>query len=415
MTGVTGFLGRNLLFEVIRQNRSRLDALQIAVLGRPASNGEALKERIREILAGDDFECLRLSREAVDFLLSRVFQFIDVDFTSDDVHLAPDDFTRLASAPIDWFFHLAGLTDLRTGRPSEMALHRVNMEGTSRVLQLVSRLRVREFCYVGTAYSCGITSGRINPDDLSPGRQFRNPYERSKCSAELLVREFARKTGTRCRYFRPATICGRLLEPPLGAVSKFDVFYSWPAFFARMSRKAAQQGARHPRVLNVRVCYNRRSGLNIVPVDYVAKAMYLVCDQDHPGSSYHLVNDAETPHSRYIPQLLEAIGVSGVTQVDHVPVSRNALEDLYYRTVGALYTPYITCGPMLFESMNLKPLLSRAGLRCPAISPRALGSLMRYAIERDFGMADGRAPTRQAAAAASAHCRDERLYAEVNP
>ena len=102
----------------------------------------------------------------------------------------------------------------------------------------------------------------------------------------------------------------------MGAISKFEVFYSWPAFFARMTRKAVQQGARHPRVLNVRICYNRRSGLNIVPVDYVAKAMYLVCDHDHAGSSYHLANDRETPHEQYIPQMLETLGVSGVSQVD---------------------------------------------------------------------------------------------------
>ncbi len=393
MTGATGLLGRNLLFEILRQNRGDLERLKIVILGRPASNVGALKQRVRAILEDDDFEGLRLSRETLDFVLANVMQFAGVDFGSGDAQVAPDDFSRLASAPIDWFFHLAGLTDLRSGRASETALQRVNAEGTGRVLQLVSRLRVREFCHVGTAYSCGMASGRILPGELSATRQFRNPYERSKCWAELQVREFARKTGTRCRYFRPSTICGRLLEPPLGAISKFDVFYSWPAFFARMSRKAAAhftfhrqgRGNRHARVLNVRVCYNRRSGLNIVPVDYVAKAMYLVCDQEDPGDSYHLVSDSETPHRRYIPQLLDSIGVTGVTQVDTVPTGRNALEALYYRSVGALYTPYITCDPILFDSSNLQPLLRRAGLRCPRITPAALSSLMRYAMRRNFG------------------------------
>jgi nucleoside-diphosphate-sugar epimerase len=387
ITGATGFLGRNLLFEVVRQNLSRLDTLEILVLGRRSKDGGSLPERIRGILASDEFESLRLSREAQELLLSRVIKYIGLDFCSGESRIAAAELKQLQSSPIDWFFHLAGLTDLRTTPFAEAALQRINVEGTKLLLQLASQLQIREFCYVSTAYVCGHNTGTIPPDCMNASQGFRNPYERTKFAAELLVREFAGRTGTRCRYFRPSVICGRLIEKPWGAVSKFEVFYSWPAFFLRMGRKLAEPGSPpHSCELKVRIRYDRRGGLNIVPVDYVAKVMYLVCDQEDTGSSYHLVNELDAPHERYIPQMLEAIGVTGVTHVDRAPSNKNALEKLYYRSVGAIYTPYLTSGPMAFETTNLKPLLDRAGLECPPVNQKALASLMAYATERDFGL-----------------------------
>lgn len=387
LTGATGLLGRNLLFEVVKQNLSRLDTLEIFVLGRPSKDGGSLQERIRGILASDEFESLRLSRDVRELLLSRVIKYIGLDFSSGESRIAAAELKQLQSSPIDWFFHLAGLTDLRTTPFAEAALQRINVEGTRLVLQLASQLRIGEFCYVGTAYACGNATGTIPPDYINASQVFRTPYERTKLAAELLVREFADRTGTRCRYFRPSVICGRLIEKPWGAVSKFEVFYSWTAFFFRMGRKLAEPGSPpHFCELKVRIRYNRQGGLNIVPVDYVAKVMYLVCDQEDTGTSYHLVNQLDTPHGLYIPQMLEAIGVTGVTQVDRVPGNKNALEELYYRSVGAIYTPYLTSAPMAFETTNLKPLLDRAGLKCPPVNQKALASLMAYAKERDFGL-----------------------------
>jgi len=382
LTGATGLLGRNLLFEIVKQNLSRLNRLEILVLGRSSKSDGALRERVRGILASDEFDSLRLSADARELLLSRVIKCVDMDFSSGDLRIAPAARKTLEASPIDWFFHSAGLTDLRHNRSAEDALERINVEGTRLLLCLASQLQIGEFCYVGTAYACGNATGMIAPDYTDPSRGFRNPYERSKLAAEVLVREFARKTGTRCRYFRPSTICGRLIEEPLGAISKFEMFYSWTAFFVRMMRKSAP----HSRKLNMRLCYTRGRGLNIVPVDYVAKVMYLVCDQRDPSTNYHLVNEMDMLHEVYTSQMLEAIGVTGVTSVEQVPGEKNALEELYYRSVGAVFTPYVTSAPMTFDTTNLQPLLKSSGFKCPQMNQKALGSLMVYAIEREFGL-----------------------------
>lgn len=44
VTGATGLLGRNFVFEVIKQNIHRLDQVEIILLGRPDSSGTEFAE-----------------------------------------------------------------------------------------------------------------------------------------------------------------------------------------------------------------------------------------------------------------------------------------------------------------------------------------------------------------------------------
>ena len=97
----------------------------------------------------------------------------------------------LKSKAIDLFFHIAALTDFRDTPGVVKALKQTNVYGTQQILELVETLKVREFCYVGSAYSCGTKSGNIKPDYVNGKMVFRNPYEASKLEAENLVRKFS--------------------------------------------------------------------------------------------------------------------------------------------------------------------------------------------------------------------------------
>ncbi len=390
ITGATGLLGRNLLFEIIKQRWSRLGQLEILVLGRADARGVSIQERMEEILRTDGADYLGIrhpSRTRFVASISRVIKHVNFHLEAGRHEIVRAEEEELQSRPIDWFFHIAGCTDLRASSAAVVNVRCANVGGTRNVLDLVSRLRVGQFCYVGTAYACGNAAGTILPDCINPSASFRNPYERSKLEAELLVRQFAQRTGVRCRYFRPSTICGRLMEPPWGAISKFDVFYAWAAFFlhCKLSKEMTRPD-RGCRDLSVRVAYRPDSGLNIVPADFAAKAMYWICERNHPGESYHLVNEKETSHDSYIPQMLRAINVAGVSRVDRIPEDKNPLEKLYYKSVGSLYTPYITCDPIHFDTSSLKTVIQQVGLKCPVIDEAAFDKLMDYAKQRDFGL-----------------------------
>ncbi len=179
------------------------------------------------------------------------------------------------------------------------------------------------------------------------------------------------------------------MEKPYGAACKFDAFYACAAFFYRAKlRLMGRDRLGEPLHLNVRIRANPQSSLNIVPVDFVAKMIYEVCLQQVPGSHFHIVNEHDTPYaSGLMPMISETLGVTGPTRVERVPDDLSAMEAFYYRSVGQLLTPYMTAGPMAFDTENLEPVLRRAGIKCPEVNHRRnFALLMDYAKSRDFGM-----------------------------
>jgi thioester reductase-like protein len=67
--------------------------------------------------------------------------------------------------------------------------YRTNVEGTRALLDLVTRVGIREFHYVSTAYVAGLRGGIVQENDLNVGQEFGNDYERSKTQAEQMLRE----------------------------------------------------------------------------------------------------------------------------------------------------------------------------------------------------------------------------------
>ncbi len=388
MTGATSLLGRNLLFEIFKENIHDLDRLELILLGR-AKESQALRDRVREMVCemSEMVSPDELSH-ILDYCAHRVI-YVDSELTEPYTKIDSHSLHQLQRAPIDFFFHLAAISNFRDTPAVRELLHRTNIEGTLNTLELIRELKVGEYCYTGSAYVCGTTTGKIYPDYINLDQPFHNPYELSKLKAEILVREFGTATGVRCRIFRTSTICGRLIEPPLGGVSKYDVFYGWAAFWLRM--KASVLGGwsdiyTRPCALDARICYRAAGGFNTVPVDFAAKAMYQVCLQNDPGQSYHLVNDQETPHAMHIPAMLNTVNVEGTSQCETIPVDLNETEAAYYRVLGKTFTPYMTSAPMDFDTDSIRSVLNKSRLRCPPVDAANFQVLMEFAKQHDFGV-----------------------------
>ncbi len=376
-----------MLFELFSLYIKQLDDLDLLVLGRDKPH-TPLRDRVKAMfipMSPDYFSPSELE-EIFQFLDQRT-QFIDIDLQQEKLHLNTSDYQKLAVAPIDFFFHIAALTDFRDLPIVSETLKRTNVEGTRRILELVAQLQVGELDYVSSAYTCGTTTGDIQPDFVNIHQLFHNPYEHSKLQAEIRVRLFAKRTGVRCRYFRPSTICGRLMSAPMGYTNKFDVFYSFAAFFLALKVQICNWNDRYHQSVHIdlQMLYRQNSGLNIVPVDFAAKAMLQVCLRSEVGDSFHLVNDEETPHNLYVSLMFDTLGIEGIQQVDTLTYPLN--EKLYYAKIGKLYTPYITSAPILFNTDSVRRVLNAAGLKCPTIGRQNFAILMDYAQQHDFGAA----------------------------
>jgi len=392
LTGATGLVGVNLLWEIIKNNIDQLENIQIFILGRSIKD-KSLFHRLEEKLKEDGIYYISLERsqqEKVVKLFNVFCHCIELDFVESNGRVSNADKWALSSAPIDYFYHIGASTDLRGGKIIESVLLRTNIQGTQNILNLVNQLKIGIFSYVGTAYSCGEGGGDIDPDYVNVYQNFRNPYERTKLFSEIIVREFAKESNINIKIFRPSVIGGRLSELPIGSTNKFDVFYGWAAFFLALKKKEIKENNKlyvDPINLDIRICFSQNSGLNIVPVDYVVKSMYLITTKEIKGNSFHLVSKNELFHKDYIPAMLNFLNVHGVKYVDSIPENKTQNETLYYRTAGKVLTPYITSNPINFKVDNYEKEIRMFGIDVPCMTIDKFISLLEYAKKYDFGIA----------------------------
>jgi nucleoside-diphosphate-sugar epimerase len=366
LTGATGLLGQNLVLELLRQDGGN----RLCVLGRDRP-GLPIAARIARIVTGDVL-CL------------------PGDLDQPGLGLSPDSLRALQDFAPEVVVHCAGATSFNGDESARRSVLRTNVDGLRALLACTEQLRPSRFVFVGSAYSAGRLSGLVEPDDLELGGSFANPYQHSKAQAEALVRAWSARTKIPTLVFRPATIAGRLLEEPLGATSKYDVFYGFAK--ALLLRKARLRRTwdgifDEPMDMPCRVHVNLGSGLNIVPVDYCAKILRHACMADVAAGSYHLANPSLTPHGAYISAIVERLAIRGFELVSSPPSDPNDHEIWYYRTLAPLFDMYVIPPPLRFGRESVLALERDANVTCPPVGGPQLDILLDYAIGHRFGLA----------------------------
>jgi dihydroflavonol-4-reductase len=170
VTGGTGFIGSHLAEE------GRRRGAEVVVLG--------LTDRPEEQANAE-----RLSRMGAEIMPGSIT----------DAELC-----RNAAQGASHIFHLA--VAMREGGKSDEFFESINLDGTRHLLEAASVQRVERFVYCSTIGIYGHRAPGITREDspLAPG----NIYERTKVSAERLVREFAEQCSIPAVVLRPADVYG---------------------------------------------------------------------------------------------------------------------------------------------------------------------------------------------------------------
>ena len=184
LTGATGLLGSNILFELFRQYRDHPDQLTVWVLGRP-SKDHTLRERMKLLLTTDG--CHYLGTSDLTPFLERI-RTVDCYLDRPELGIPPRDILEMKSEAPDLFIHSAAAVDFRDQPGTIAHLNLINVEGTSQVIGLAEKLGVKDFAFISTAYVSGIRSGVVAPDFVDLDQEFRNHYEKSKLQSEALAR-----------------------------------------------------------------------------------------------------------------------------------------------------------------------------------------------------------------------------------
>lgn len=182
------------------------------------------------------------------------FTIVEGDITADDLAINPQDAEKIRSG-VNSVYHLAAIYDLAVRREPAM---RVNVRGTENVNRFVASIaNLRRYNYISTCYVAGLRRGRILETELEHSAGFRNHYEETKYLAELSVEKL--KSQLPVTIFRPSVVVG---DSQSGETAKYDGIYYLIKYLARA-----------PHFLRFINVGNRLVRLNLVPVDFVVRAM----------------------------------------------------------------------------------------------------------------------------------------------
>lgn len=359
VTGATGFIGRHLLAELVDH---RQGPVHVLVRESSLSRMEAL---IRHL--GTD--------QVVPVVGDLGQPALGVDAAWVEKH----------RGSIDHFFHLAAIYDITADDATNDAM---NIDGTRNALALAEDLRAGRFHQVSSVAAAGDYAGRFDETMFEEGQPLPSPYHRTKYESEKIVRDEARIPW---RVYRPAIVVG---HSETGAMDKLD----GPYYFFGVIKRLRQLPAWLP-LVGVDL-----GDTNLVPVDYVAKAMdHLAHLPDRDGEAFHLVNPEPQPVTEMINAICAAAGAPRfATPVDRsvttagplgmIPrvlrpinvmsaVVRSAPAQLLLdQTVGRLGIPAEvlahTSFPSVFDSRITEKALAGSGISVPPLESyvRALWS-----------------------------------------
>ncbi|MEU3273508.1 SDR family oxidoreductase [Saccharomonospora sp. NPDC006951] len=252
VTGATGLIGRHFTRLLLERD----DTDKVTLLVRESS-----KDRLAELVGQWP------NRDRVAMLVGNIGE--------DRLGVGEAELAELRDQ-VDHVVHLAALYDLTADDETSV---KANVDGTRHVIEFAAELRAGCLHHVSSVAVAGDHPGIFTEEMFDAGQRLVTPYHRTKFEAEKLVRE---QHDVPWRVYRPAVVVG---HSQTGEMDKIDGPYY---LFNAISRLTS--------VPNLPFAGPDIGDTNIVPVDYVAKAMVeLVPRTGLDGHTFHLVNPEPQP------------------------------------------------------------------------------------------------------------------------
>jgi NAD(P)-dependent dehydrogenase (short-subunit alcohol dehydrogenase family) len=342
VTGATGFIGRNLVQELLRNRKG-----DIFVLVREGSRGRLAE--LRERWNG-----------------GRRIKPVTGDLTQD--HLGLDEaWIESHRGAIDHFFHLAAVYDMTA---SDEVNERMNVAGTRNAVALANALAVGCLHHTSSVAAAGLHKGLYREDMFDEGQKLPSAYHRTKFESEKIARE---ETSVPWRVYRPSIVIG---HSQTGEMDKID----GPYYFFKVIQKARHALPEWFPLVGPELGYT-----NIVPVDYVAAAMDHIAHQpDLDGQAFHLcaprsqrsgevlnifAKSAHAPHMalRIDKRLTDALPKGAVSMLMQLP----ALKDVRRTILADLGIPEEVISHVgftaQFDTRDTERALAGSGLEVPPL------------------------------------------------
>ena len=248
VTGATGFIGRNLVEQLLEREGT------IYVLVREGSRGRL--EELKNRWGAPE---------------GRIVPVIG-DLSQEK--LGCEDQVEGLRGRIDHFFHLAAIYDMTADAESQRV---ANVEGTREAVKLAEELDAKRFHMVSSIAAAGLYKGTFTEDMFDQAEKVDNhPYFQTKHESEAVVRE---ESSVPWRVYRPGIVVG---HSETGEMDKID----GPYYFFKLLQRARNALPQWFPGVGIE---GRK--INIVPVDFVARAMDHIAHIDgFDGQAFHLTD-----------------------------------------------------------------------------------------------------------------------------
>ncbi len=346
VTGATGFIGRNLVELLLEREGT------IYVLVREGSKGRLQELRSRW---GTDDE--------------RVVGVVG-DLSQPQLGVSDADVSRL-TGNVDHLFHLAAIYDMTADADSQRL---ANVEGTRHMVDFAEAVEAGRVHMVSSIAAAGLYKGTWREDMFEEAENLdTHPYFRTKHDSEAVVRRDCTRPW---RVYRPGIVVG---HSETGEMDKID----GPYYFFKLIRRLRNAVPQWMPMLGV-----EGREINLVPVDFVARAMDHIAHRDEgDGQAFHLTDPspktagevidifahaANAPQSsvRVPPVAVEALAPLLKTLVTLPPaglVADGVLSDFGIPRSVLTYVNY----PTSFDSRRTQAALSDTDIRVPPLQAYA--------------------------------------------
>ena len=261
VTGATGFVGRHLVQELLKREGSTVYALV-----REGSRG-----RLDELREGWD--------------------------GGDRVVPVPGDVSKTAlgiegfGEKIDHLFHLAAVYDMEADQET---MSKANIDGARHTVEFANSIDLGRFHHTSSIAVAGRYRGKFLEEMFDEGQELPHAYHQSKFEAEKLVRA---EIQAPLRVYRPAVVIG---HSETGVIDKVD----GPYYFFKLIQKI-----RYALPQWFPLVGPEGKAVNLVPVDFVAKAMDHIAhldDSEVEGDTFHLTDPQPLHRGQVLNEFMKA-------------------------------------------------------------------------------------------------------------
>nr|WHW29682.1 putative SDR family oxidoreductase [uncultured bacterium] len=259
ITGGTGFVGKNVIDELLKKKGS------IDILVRSGS-----KKKLTGLIKARWPEH------------SGRINAVTGDLTKPFLGIAPKKRAEL-KGKITHMFHVAAVYDLKASAEEQES---ANIDGTRHAIQFAGAVSVKHFHHVSSIAAAGLYHGIFRENMFEQAQGLSHPYFRTKHESEGIVR---RECEVPWRVYRPGVVVG---HSETGEIDKID----GPYYFFKLIQKMRRMVPRWMPTLGI-----EGGRINIVPVDYVARAMVHIAHKPKlDGQCFHLTD----PNPKRIGEVL---------------------------------------------------------------------------------------------------------------